>query len=182
MQFQLARSDVIRAINQRWLLKTWNERRGGRPLPSWLDLSGRDLAGMSQYLCYLDVVRDNGNLRFLMRHHSDWLGEVYGFDCHNQYLDQMQSGPFQDAMIATYRHVEATRSPVYASADITDGGGRLVHYERLLLPFGHDGETVDRILGSLEMISPDGPFEHRNLMVANKPPSSFAVSATIQPT
>jgi hypothetical protein len=39
---------------------------------------------------------------------------------------------------------------------------------------------VDRILGSLEMVSPEGTFDHRNLTVANKPPSSFAVCAAIQ--
>ena len=181
MQFQSARPDVIRAINQRWLLKTWNERRGARALPTWHALKGREFTGMARNLCFLDVVRDAGNVRFLMRFHSAWLGEVYGFDCHNQYLDEMRSGQFQNALIATYRHVVATRSPVYASADIMDNAGRLVHYERLLLPFGQDGETVDRILASLEMVSPEGAFEHRNLVSASARPSAFAVYATIQP-
>lgn len=179
MQFQTARPDIIRAVNQRWLLKTWNERRNGRALPTWQDLQGREFAAMSNNLCFLDVVRDAGNVRFLMRFHSAWLGEVYGFDCHNQYLDEMPSGRFQDSLIATYQHVTATGVPVYASADISDRDGRLVHYERLLLPFGRDMQTVDRILASLEMISPDGAFEHRNLMM-QPTPSSFAVCAAIR--
>jgi len=180
MQFQSARPDVIRAINQRWLLKTWNERRGEQALPTWQALEGREYAAMSRHLCFFDVVGKSGNVRFLMRHHSAWLGEVYGFDCHNQYLDEMQSGRFQGALIATYQHVVATRAPVYASVDIADREGRLVHYERLLLPFGQDGETVDRILASLEMVSPDGAFEHRNLVTTNARPASFALYATIQ--
>jgi hypothetical protein len=182
MQFRKARPDIVRSISQRWLLKNWMERRGGRPLPAWQVPEGREYAGMLRHLCFFDVIRETGTVRFLMRSHSAWLGEVYGFDCHNQYLDEMQSGRFQGALIETYRHVVATRGPVYASVDIADQNGRLVHYERLLLPFGQDGETVDRVLASLEMVSPEGAFEHRNLVTANARPSSFALYATIQST
>jgi hypothetical protein len=181
MQFQSARPTIIRAINQRWLLKTWHERRGGRALPTWQQLEGREFAGMSKNLCFMDVVNDAGNMRFLMRHHSAWLGEVYGYDCHNQYLDEMLSGPLQDALLATYRHVAAKRAPVFASVDITDREGRQVTYERLLLPFGRDGSTVERILASLEMVSLDGAFDHRDLMTSRHVPSSFTVYAAIQP-
>jgi hypothetical protein len=106
---------------------------------------------------------------------------VYGFDCHDKFLDQMRSGQFQDALLGMYQQVVATRTPVFASVDITDREGRIVHYERLLLPFGRDRDTVDRILTSLEMVSPDGAFDHRNLMAVAKTPSSFAVCATIPP-
>ena len=179
MRFQTARADIIRAINQRWLLKTWNERRHGRILPAWQDLRGREFAAMSDSLCFLDVVRESGNVRFLMRYHSAWLGEVYGFDCHNQYLDEMQSGRLQGPLVAAYHHVVATCAPVFASVDVSDCNGRLVHCERLLLPFGRDAGIVDRILGSIEMVSLEGAFEHRNLMM-QPTPSSFAVYATIQ--
>jgi hypothetical protein len=180
MHFQTARADVIRAIGQCWLAKTWNERRGRRALPTWQNLEGREFASISRHLCFLDVVGDPAAPRFLMRHHSDWLREVYGFDCHGKYLDEMPSGQFQNALIATYRHAVTTRKPVYASVDLLDRSQTLVHYERLLLPFGQDGETVDRILASLEMVSPDGAFDHRNLMAGSTRPSSFAVYASIQ--
>jgi hypothetical protein len=182
MHFRATRPDIVRSVSQRWLLKNWMERRGGRPLPTWQEPQGREYAGMSRHLCFFDVVREAGKVRFLMRSHSAWLGEVYGFDCHNQYLDEMQSGRFQGALIETYRHVVASRGPVYASVDIADRDGRLVHYERLLLPFGQDRETVDRVLASLEMVSPEGAFEHRHLVTASAPSSSFAICATIQST
>ena len=180
MQFQSARPEIVRAINQRWLLKTWDERRAGHALPSWQKLEGREFAGMMKSLCFSDVVREAGNVRFLMRFHSAWLGELYGFDCHNQYLDEIPSGAFQDALLATYRHVAKTGLPVFTAVEMQDHGGRPVIYERLLLPFRLDGSTVERILASLEMVSLDGAFEHRNLMRSADTPSSFAVYATIQ--
>ena len=78
------------------------------------------------------------------------------------------------------RHVLASRLPVYTVADMRDPGGRIVHYERLLLPFGQNGIEVDRILASLETVSPEGAFENRGLMNAPPRPPAFALCTTIQ--
>ena len=44
--------------------------------------------------------------------------------------------------------------------------GRLVAYERLLLPFSDDG-SVTHIIASLKTISEDGGFEIKNLIRGN---------------
>ena len=59
--------------------------------------------------------------------------------------------------------------------------GRLVHYERLLLPFSQDGASVDRILASFEFVSPDGGFENWDLMGKLTAPPALRLSATIEP-
>jgi hypothetical protein len=69
--------------------------------------------------------------------------------------------------------------PVYTIADMRDQTGRIVHYERLLLPFGHDGIAVDRILASLEVVSPEGAFENRDLMKAPPSPPAFGLCTLI---
>ena len=56
--------------------------------------------------------------------------------------------------------------PVYTIAHIDDLYGRIVAYERLLLPFS-DGEGVSHVIASLKTISEDGGFEIRNLMRGN---------------
>ena len=53
--------------------------------------------------------------------------------------------------------------PAYTIANIDDIYGRIVAYERLLLPFSDDGDVTD-LLVSLKTISEDGGFEIRNLM------------------
>ncbi|HEY2756854.1 MAG TPA: hypothetical protein VGJ01_14095 [Pseudolabrys sp.] len=64
---------------------------------------------------------------------------------------------------------------------MNDRVGRLVHCERLLLPFGRDGQTVDRILASVEFICPDGAFDDRDLMLAQQAPPALRMSARIEP-
>jgi hypothetical protein len=54
--------------------------------------------------------------------------------------------------------------PVYTIAHIDDAYGRLVAYERLLIPFSEAGGKVTHIIASLKTISEDGGFEIRNLM------------------
>ena len=181
MQFQSARPEIIQAINQRWLFKNWNESRGTRPLPTWQGLESREFASMSQNLAFADVVGADGDMRFFMRYHGARIGEAYGSDCQGKYLDEVLPFGFHNAALATYRHAAATRLPVFTSVNVPDADGRVVVYERLLLPFGRDGKTVDRILASLEMISMEGAFDHRNLMASTQTPSSFAVCASIQP-
>ena len=56
--------------------------------------------------------------------------------------------------------------PVYTIANIDDIYGRIVAYERLLLPFSEGGH-VTHVIASLKTISEDGGFEIRNLMRGN---------------
>jgi hypothetical protein len=162
------------------LLKHWDDSRGGRVLPTWRDLEGREFAAMSANLSFTDVVSGDGRPRFLIRYHGSRIGEAYGANCHGRYLDEILPETYRDAALATYWRVVESRQPVYTALNTEDSEGRLVHYERLLLPFGQDGTNVDRILASLEMVSPDGAFQTRNLMTSGKTPSRFALCATIQ--
>jgi hypothetical protein len=56
--------------------------------------------------------------------------------------------------------------PVYTIANIDDIYGRIVAYERLLLPFAQDG-SISHVIASLKTISEDGGFEIKNLMRGN---------------
>jgi hypothetical protein len=53
--------------------------------------------------------------------------------------------------------------PVYTISHIDDICGRIVAYERLLLPFSQGGSATD-VIASLRTISENGGFEVRNLM------------------
>jgi hypothetical protein len=62
-----------------------------------------------------------------------------------------------------YYECVARRLPAYTIANIDDSYGRIVAYERLLLPFSDNG-SVTHVIASLKTISEDGGFEIRNLM------------------
>jgi hypothetical protein len=179
MQFIESRPGVIRSINQRWLLNHWSRIRADKVLPAWQGLEADELVRMTENLTFSDVVQTTTGVRFLIRYHGERIAAAFGSNCRGRYLDEILPPAIREPALETYRHLLADRRPVYNVVDVNDRDGRPVHYERLLLPFGRDHETVDRVLASLETVSPDGAFEHRNLMNLPTLKADFAVCAVI---
>jgi len=182
MKFAVARPDVVRAINQRWLLKFWERHLGDHRVPQWQAVEAADFSRVSAGLSFLDVVGGNGSLRFQIRFHGATIAKVYGApDCRGKFLHESQPEPERTRKLAPYRQAVESGRPVYTIHDVTDRNGRLVQYERLLLPFSRDGETVDRILASFEFICEDGAFERHALMTSQAGPPALRLSAMIEP-
>jgi hypothetical protein len=182
MQFSVARPDIVRAINQRWLLMFWNRQLGAARLPRWQAVEAEDMSRMADNLSFLDVISGDNGLRFQIRFHGAMIGRVYGSpDCRGVFLHESKPEPARAQALAPYRRSVETGRPVYLIHDVTDREGRVVHYERLLLPFSRDGQSVDRILASFEFICPDGAFDNRGLMDVQTAPPALRLSATIEP-
>lgn len=180
MQFEPSRPDVVRAVNQRWLLKFWTSHLDGRRVPRWQTIEAERLSGMQQNLSFLDVVADGqGQPRFLIRFHGEMIRRAYGSpDGRGRYLDEIVPPAACPTGLAPYAQAAHGGLPVYTILDVTDRQGRLVHTERLLLPFARDGETVDRILAAFEFFCADGAFDCDALMQAGREPT-LRLSATI---
>jgi hypothetical protein len=182
MQFSVARPDVVRAINQRWLLNFWTRHLGSHRAPLWQAIEAEDLSRILDNLSFLDVIGENESLRFQIRFHGAMIGQVFGAaDCRGKFLYEHVPAPARSQKLAPYRQAVESGRPVYTIHDITDREGRLVHYERLLLPFARDGESVDRILTSFEFICEDGAFVSHELMTAPATAPTLRLSATIAP-
>jgi len=182
MQFSVARPDVVRAINQLWLLNFWTRHLRSRGVPLWQAVEAEDLSRISDNLSFLDVIGDDKNLRFQVRFHGAMIGQVFGAaDCRGIFLYESVSEPARAQKLAPYRHAVERGRPVYIVHDITDREGRPVRYERLLLPFSRDGNAVDRIVTSFEFICEDGAFISHELMNAPATPPTLRLSATIAP-
>lgn len=180
MEFTHSRPDIVRSIDQRWLLDYWRRLRGTAAIPTWHGLAPDRLGAVTEHLSYLDVIGCDGDARFQIRFHGEGLALAYGQSCVGRFLDELLPASFRDASLATYRQSIAAKLPIYTVADMRDANGRIVHYERLLLPFGHDGITVERILASLETSSPEGQYEHRELMTSAQKPPVFALCAMLE--
>jgi len=181
MNFVSSRSDVVRSSSQRWLLSYWERLRGANTLPRWEGFEADELAAMAESLSIQDVMGDDSNARFLIRFHGKRVAEAFGSSCQGRHLDEILPPQYRDAALSTYYRVLATKLPVYTIADTRDRDGRIVHYERLLLPFSHDGVAINRILASLETVSPEGEFDNRDLLTSSPKAPAFALCATIQP-
>jgi hypothetical protein len=121
MEFISSRPDVVRSINQRWLLNYWNRLRAGAPLPKWQALEAEDLAASLESLSFQDVVGTDGSARFQIRFHGKRIAELYGrTNCVGKFLDEILPPSYGNAALATYRQAVSSRLPVYTIADMRD--------------------------------------------------------------
>ncbi|MGH6768904.1 MAG: PAS domain-containing protein [Xanthobacteraceae bacterium] len=159
----------------------WNSLRGNNPLPNWQDLRLEGIAVPLDDLSYTQVIGLDGAARYQIQFHGERIAEAYGrVNCVGKFLDEILPATYRDMALSTYHRAVSGGLPVYTVLDLRDGSGRIVHYERLLLPFSMDGANVERILASLETVSPEGAFENRELMTSPARPPAFALCATIQ--
>lgn len=91
------------------------------------------------------------------------MSSAYGQTGKGKPLDQYLGARLAPLVMPVYYACVARKLPVYTISHIDDIYGRVVAYERLLLPFS-DRSDVTHIIASLKTISEDGSFEIRNLM------------------
>lgn len=182
MNFVSSRPDVVRSVNQRWLLQHWLRWRRDDRAPSWQHLDAQALTRMADTLACSDVVESDGHQRFLVRFNGSRLCQAFGEDCRDRFVDEVLTGPLRETLLATYREVVARGRPVYTICNVHNRSARLVHYERLLLPFSPDGTQTDRILGSYEFVSPDGAFDNHELLKTPDKVPLFELQAAICPS
>jgi hypothetical protein len=150
-------------------------------LPAWSGAEDApELLSMADNLAYADVVGTEYDNRLLVRTQGARLIESHGGYMVGKFLDDILEPPYKQQSLAACQQSIVTRLPVYTLLDLRDCNERIVHYERLLLPFGEDGVTVDGLMVSIEISSPEGPFERRNVMNPPAKPPGLALSCTIQ--
>jgi len=184
MEFPPARPDVVRAISQRWLLKFWRGHLGQHRVPCWQSVAADNLKPLSANLSLLDLAEaeEAEEKRFLIRFHGSAIAQIYGSsDCRGKFLDEvLPPADCASALKAYHRAVECG-CPIYTIHDVSDRQGRIVHYERLMLPFARDGQTVDRVLASFELVCEDGGFDSTALLTSQAAPPVLKLAATIEP-
>lgn len=167
LEFESAQPSVVKSIKQRDLLNTW------------LRLYARDqsLPRMGEYqperfedelpdLVFFTVDANEQPPRLKIDSDGTRMSSAYGNTGKGRYLDEYLGARLAPIVVPIYHQCIARRLPAYTIAHIDDIYGRIVAYERLLLPFS-DGGDVTHIIASLKTISEDGGFEIKNLMRGN---------------
>jgi len=91
---------------------------------------------------------------------------AYGHTGKGKSLDEYLGTRLAPLVMPIYQQCLDRALPVFTIANVDDSSGRIVAYERLLLPFS-EGDGVTHVIASLKTISEDGGFEIRNLMRGN---------------
>jgi hypothetical protein len=167
MQFESANPSVIRSVRQRDLLNTWlrlyaREQKIphiGEYQPSRLE---EELADMVSYS--IDCTQQPP--RLMIQIQGKHLASAYGPVGKQRYLDEYLGPKLLPLVMPVYDECVRRALPVYSISDVDDLYGRIVAYERLLLPFSEGGD-VTHVIASLKPISEEGGFEIRNLMRGN---------------
>ena len=167
MEFESANPSIVKSIKQRDLLNTWLRLYArGQQTPRIDDYLPERLADELPDLVYYTVDVAQQPPRLLIESDGTRMSAAYGNTGKGRYLDEYLGARLAPMVMPVYYVCIARRLPAYTIANMDDIYGRVVAYERLLLPFS-DGGNVTHIIASLKTISEDGGFEIKNLIRGN---------------
>jgi hypothetical protein len=167
LEFQSANPTIVKSIKQRDLLNTWlrlyaREQR----LPGVGEYEPSRLADELPDMVYYTVDAAQQPPRLTIQSDGTRMSSAYGNTGKGRYLDEYLGLRLAPIVMPVYYECLKRALPVYTISNIDDIYGRIVAYERLLLPFS-DGGGVTDVIASLKTISEDGSFEIKNLMRGN---------------
>jgi hypothetical protein len=164
VDFESANPTVVKSIKQRDLLNTWLRLYAREQLlPRIGEYQPSRLAEELPDLVYYTVEAGTAPPRLMIQSDGTRMSNAYGNTGKGRYLDEYLGPQLAPIVMPVYYECVARRLPVYTISNIDDSYGRIVAYERLLLPFSEAGE-VTHIIASLKTICDEGNFEIRNLM------------------
>jgi hypothetical protein len=167
LDFESANPTVVKSIKQRDLLNTWLRLYArGLTVPGIGEYEPARLADELQDLVYYTVDAAQAPPRLTIQSEGTRMSSAYGNTGKGRYLDEYIGAKLVPTVMPVYHECIARALPVYTIADIDDIYGRIVAYERLLLPFSEGGH-ITHLIASLKTISVEGGFEIKNLMRAN---------------
>jgi Uncharacterized protein conserved in bacteria len=167
VDFESANPSVVKSIKQRDLLNTWLRLYSReQKLPRIGEYQPERIAEELPDLVYYTVDAAAQPPRLTIQSDGTRMSSAYGHTGKGKFLDEYLGARLVPVVMPVYYQCIDRALPVYTIANIDDIYGRIVAYERLLLPFS-DGGGVSHVLASLKTISEDGGFEIRNLMRGN---------------
>jgi hypothetical protein len=167
LEFESARPSVVKSIKQRDLLNTWLRLYARtQSMPRMAEYQPERIEDELPDLVFYKVDTSSNPPRLTIQSDGTRISNAYGHTGKGKLLDEYLGARIASIVMPVYYECIARKLPVYTIATIDDIYGRLVAYERLLMPFS-DGGEVTHILASLKTISEDGGFEIKNLMRGN---------------
>jgi hypothetical protein len=167
LQFESAKPSVVRSIKQRDLLNSWLRLYApAQSLPHIEQYQPDRLTEELPDLVYYTVDGAAKPPRLTIQSSGTRMSSAYGHTGKGWYLDEYIGAELVPIVMPVYYECVGRALPVYTVSQIDDIDGRIVAYERLLLPFSNRG-GVTHVIASLKTISEEGGFEIKNLMRGN---------------
>jgi hypothetical protein len=167
VEFESANPTVVKSIKQRDLLNTWLRLYAReQQMPRVEEYQPERFADELPDLVYYTVDIAQQPPRLTIQSDGTRISNAYGHTGKGRYLDEYLPANLVPVVLPVYHECVRRGLPVYTISNIDDIYGRIVAYERMLLPFAESG-SVTHVIASLKTISEDGGFEIKNLMRGN---------------
>jgi hypothetical protein len=166
LEFESANPTIVKSIKQRDLLNTWLRLYARDQLVPRIEAyQPARLADEIPDLVYYTIDAAQPP-RLTIQSHGTRMSSAYGNTGKGRYLDEYLGPRLAPIVMPVYHECMKRALPVYTISNIDDIYGRMVAYERLLLPFSDRG-NLTHMIASLKTICEDGGFEIKNLMRGN---------------
>ena len=167
MDFESVGPSIVKSIKQRDLLNTWLRLYARhQTIPRVSEYQPARIEDELPDLVFYTVDTQVLPPRLIIQSDGTRMSTAYGNTGKGRNLDEYLGSRLAPSVMPIYYECIARGLPAYTIANIDDIYGRIVAYERLLLPFSDNG-TVTHIIASLKTFSEDGGFEIKNLMRGN---------------
>jgi hypothetical protein len=166
VEFESANPAIVKSIKQRDLLNTWLRLYArAQLLPRIAEYKPSRIEEELPDLVFFTVQKTQPP-RLMIDSDGTRMSSAYGHTGKGKYLEEYLGSRLVPLVMPVYHECLRRALPVYTISNVDDSYGRIVAYERLLLPFSDRGD-ITHIIASLKTISEDGNFEIRNLMRGN---------------
>jgi hypothetical protein len=167
VDFESANPSIVKSIKQRDLLNTWLRLYAREQLvPGVLEYHPARIEEELPDLVYYTVDTAIEPPRLTIQSDGTRMSSAYGHTGKGKLLDEYLGARLAPIVMPVYHQCIARGLPVYTISNVDDIYGRIVAYERLLLPFSEAGR-ITHVIASLKTICEDGGFEIKNLMRGN---------------
>ena len=169
MDFESANPTIVKSIRQRDLLNNWLRLYArDRKLPAFAEFQPARIEDEMPDLVFFSIDATQQPPSIIIDSNGTRMASAYGHTGKGRRLEEYVGPRLAPLVMPVYHECIRRCLPAFTVSHLDDAHGRVVAYERLLLPFTDGGETITRIVGSLKTISEDGRFEIRNLMHSNE--------------
>ena len=169
MDFESANPTVVKSIKQRDLLNTWLRLYArDQKLPALTEFQPARIEDELPDLVFFTIDATQQQPRIIIDSDGTRMASAYGHTGTGRLLEESLGPRLAPLVMPVYYECIRRSLPAFTVAHIDDVYGRIVAYERLLLPFSDSRGAVTHIIGSLKTISEDGGFEIKNLMRGNE--------------
>jgi hypothetical protein len=130
----------------RTFFKYWMDIHQGSALPRRSDIDPLDIPSLLGHLNLIDVLRDDGGIRYRYALWGTKVATLYGADYTGRFLEDIMIPTQFEAVREAFNVTVETGLPHYWKVPIPIENREFVSSRRLLLPLSQDGQRVTHMI------------------------------------